>query len=170
MTGLGTGRTPLSTSHLPPAPRETAHARDVWVSLSVAAVLALSAVMIALWPAEPHARTAPQSEAPALPITGSLADAPAQTGPSGAQNLPTQFTNPFDASEVFEFPPGTTEDAARQAVADILLKRARERRTQLSSVKHVHGHPSASSYLSRATDPDSRRFLLKASSCCGQTP
>ena len=169
MTGLGTGRTPLSKSRLPPGPREPGHASDVWVSLSVAAVLALSAVAIALWPAEPHAGIPPQAEAAPLPTTDSFPDFPAQTMPTGAQNLPTRFTNPFDASEVFEFPPGTTEDAARQTVADILLKRARERRTQLSTVKHVHSHSSAS-YLSRATDANSRRFLLKASSCCRQTP
>jgi hypothetical protein len=169
MTGLGTGRTRLSTSRLPPGPREPGRASDVWVSLSVAAVLALSAVAIALWPAGQHAGIAPQAEAASLTVTDSLPDSPAQAGPPEAQNLPTRFANPFDASEVFEFPPGTTEDEARAAVADILLKRARERRTQLSSVKHVHSHSSAS-YLSRATDTNSRRYLLKASSCCGQSP
>lgn len=37
---------------------------------------------------------------------------------------PVRLTNPFDAKEVFEFSPGTTQDAAREAVADILMKRA----------------------------------------------
>jgi hypothetical protein len=143
MTGLGTGRTPLSTSHVPPAPREVARASDVLVSLSVAAVLGLSAVTIALWPTKPDARTALDSEVPTLSTEDSLSDSPSQTEASGAQNLPTRFANPFDASEVFEFPPGTTEDAARESVAEILLERARERRAQLSSVKPVHGHPSA---------------------------
>jgi hypothetical protein len=40
---------------------------------------------------------------------------------------PVRFTNPFDRSEVFEFPPGTSHDAAHALVADLLLKRARDR-------------------------------------------
>jgi hypothetical protein len=42
--------------------------------------------------------------------------------------LPVRFANPFDASEVFEFPPGTSETEAHDAVADILTKRAQDRR------------------------------------------
>jgi hypothetical protein len=38
-----------------------------------------------------------------------------------------RFTNPFDSSEVFEFHAGTSEADARQAVAEILVQRARER-------------------------------------------
>jgi hypothetical protein len=37
--------------------------------------------------------------------------------------------NPFDAAEVFEFPPGTSVTEARQAVADFLLQRARDRQS-----------------------------------------
>lgn len=43
---------------------------------------------------------------------------------SPAEGEPVRLTNPFDAKEVFEFSPGTTQDAAREAVAEILLKRA----------------------------------------------
>jgi hypothetical protein len=43
---------------------------------------------------------------------------------SQAEAEPVRLTNPFDAKEVFEFSPGTTPDAAREAVAEILLKRA----------------------------------------------
>ena len=46
---------------------------------------------------------------------------------SQAEARPVQFTNPFDAKEVFEFSPGTTQDAAREAVAEILVKRAMAR-------------------------------------------
>lgn len=41
---------------------------------------------------------------------------------------PTLFANPFDPSEVFELPPGLSRDQARDMVADLLLKRASERR------------------------------------------
>ena len=53
--------------------------------------------------------------------------------PSGAErpaeslNSSVRFSNPFDASEVFEFPPGTTDKQARQSVAATLLQRARDR-------------------------------------------
>ena len=55
------------------------------------------------------------------------------TVPSGAErsaeslDSPVRFSNPFDASEVFEFPPGTSDEQARQSVAAILLQRARDR-------------------------------------------
>jgi hypothetical protein len=37
------------------------------------------------------------------------------------------FANPFDAAEIFEFPAGTSETDAREAVAELLLERARDR-------------------------------------------
>jgi hypothetical protein len=39
--------------------------------------------------------------------------------------------NPFDKKEVFEFPPGTSQADARDAVAQLLAERARDRRGQL---------------------------------------
>jgi hypothetical protein len=44
-----------------------------------------------------------------------------------AQLEPVRFKNPFDATEVFEFPAGTSRDEARDAVAELLLERAHER-------------------------------------------
>lgn len=46
---------------------------------------------------------------------------------------PILFTNPFDNSEVFEFPPGTSEAEARAGVADLLIKRAIERQDQIDA-------------------------------------
>lgn len=46
-----------------------------------------------------------------------------------AEGQPVRFANPFDADEVFEFPPGTTEAEARDAVAEALLKRAMSRQS-----------------------------------------
>lgn len=42
---------------------------------------------------------------------------------------PVRFANPFDSSEIFEFPPGTSYSEARDAVAALLLKRAQGRQT-----------------------------------------
>jgi hypothetical protein len=49
-----------------------------------------------------------------------------QTVPTPPADVVT-FRNPFDRTEVFEFPPGTSRSDARQAVAEILIERARER-------------------------------------------
>lgn len=43
-----------------------------------------------------------------------------------------RFANPFDGTEVFEFPPGTSEAEAQRRVAALLLERARARRPDSS--------------------------------------
>ena len=48
---------------------------------------------------------------------------------------PVRVANPFDASEVFEFPAGTSEADAREAVAGFLIERATRRGTV---VAHKH--------------------------------
>jgi len=124
------------TSHLPPAPREVAHTSDIWVSLCVAVALGLAAVIIALWPSPQRAEAATQTEVPAVPPKAPLSTSAAQTALPG--DSPARFANPFDASEVFEFPAGTTEDDARESVAEILFERARERGIHAGNVKRVH--------------------------------
>jgi len=65
--------------------------------------------------------------APELPTSvpaSALAPAPPAT-----LDLPVRFRNPFDASEVFEFPAGTSLTEVRDAVAEMLSQRARERQS-----------------------------------------
>lgn len=58
-----------------------------------------------------------------------------------------QVRNPFDATEVFEFPAGTTKTVARKAVAEQLLQRARDRLGQQGvGIKHA-----GASHLARVT-------------------
>ena len=52
-----------------------------------------------------------------------------------------KIANPFDATESFEFPPGTSLEDARQAVADFLLNRARAR--QAAAEVRLRNHKSA---------------------------
>jgi hypothetical protein len=52
---------------------------------------------------------------------------------------PVRFPNPFDASEVFEFPAGTSEADAHDAVAKLLLKRARDRLGAAAEGQRRHG-------------------------------
>jgi hypothetical protein len=52
---------------------------------------------------------------------------PMAARPTESLDSPVRFGNPFDVSEVFEFPPGTSDDQARESVAAMLLQRARDR-------------------------------------------
>jgi hypothetical protein len=51
------------------------------------------------------------------------------------QQPPVQVVNPFDKTEVFEFPAGTSSDESREKVAQILLQRARERQSHWERIK-----------------------------------
>ncbi len=54
--------------------------------------------------------------------------------------------NPFDATEVFEFAPGTSQAEGRDKVAQILLQRARERQARLGHIKPAISVRTASLY------------------------
>lgn len=74
--------------------------------------------------------------APAAPV--SVTQSPPSSSPS-TDATPVRFVNPFDRKEVFEFPPGTSAADARQAVAELLSQRARERQSLLTKVPHRAG-------------------------------
>ena len=50
-----------------------------------------------------------------------------------------RVTNAFDATEVFEFPTGTSDAEGRDKVAQILWQRARERQSQWERIKPMAG-------------------------------
>jgi hypothetical protein len=52
---------------------------------------------------------------------------------------PVRFANPFDSTEMFEFPTGTRQKDAHAAVADLLTNRARERQGALARRPSWHG-------------------------------
>ena len=67
----------------------------------------------------PGAPEAPTSALPPAP--------PAMPAMPATPHAPVRFKNPFDASEVFEFPAGMSRTEVRDAVAELLSQRARER-------------------------------------------
>ena len=70
----------------------------------------------------------------AAPTTSTTTQVPsgASTSDTGADpSAPVRFRNPFDATEIFEFPPGTSLQEARESVAAVLLERGRERQMHL---------------------------------------
>ncbi len=105
--------------------------------MSVAATLVLFAA-IAKWATNDRAGDVAlemPTASPNVPVSNLSAELASEAAPSaidatGAIAPPgpaVKFRNPFDASEVFEFPAGTTQMEARHAVRETLLQRARER-------------------------------------------
>jgi hypothetical protein len=92
----------------------------------------------------PPATTAPPSPLPAAAATATVAAAPAPA-PSTDAPATVRFVNPFDKKEVFEFPPGTSQADARDAVAELLAERARDRRGELSKAPRRNGKTADSS-------------------------
>jgi hypothetical protein len=89
-----------------------------------------------LWPAPARHPPAP---GPAVASATPLAKA-APAGPAEPHGAPVRIKNAFDATEVFEFPPGTTEAESREAVAELLLSRASDRRAEGPAPRHA-GNP-----------------------------
>ena len=58
----------------------------------------------------------------------------AATAPSDSEVV--LIKNPFDRTESFEFPPGTSQAQAREAVAKLLMERAHDRQPLLAEVSH----------------------------------
>jgi hypothetical protein len=75
---------------------------------------------------------------PALPAVPPL--------PASSQQQLVLVRNPFDRTEVFEFPPGTSKAESREKVAALLLQRARERRSQWSAAKPAENLRAANLY------------------------
>jgi hypothetical protein len=72
------------------------------------------------------------------PLVTAAHPAPAHGVPPPAPPPLVRETNPFDASEVFEFPADTPESQARGAMAALLMQRARERLAQGLDLRHEH--------------------------------
>ena len=93
---------------------------DLICSVTLATALVMTLVLVG-W-------RRPSAPTPAPPVLGpALVVIPPVTLPEPEERPPVQVRNPFDATEVFEFPPGTSETEARESTAQLLLKRARDR-------------------------------------------
>jgi hypothetical protein len=120
------------------------------------AVLALAGIAALQWPTAPHPEPLPPPpppviETPAVP-------APQQEPQTEQRQLPpVRYRNPFDRREVFEFPAGTSVADAQQAVADILLQRAQERRAARLLKHHRAAIRSAAEDTSVAQNSAARR-------------
>lgn len=67
------------------------------------------------------------SDAPRATTPSEIAQRESSPMQSAALDEPLRVANPFDASEIFEFPAGTSEADAQEAVAGFLMERAARR-------------------------------------------
>lgn len=126
-------------------------ARIEFVCNVTLAVLAAGFALVFLWPKSVAHSSAPVIASTAAPIAAVMS-APAPPEPQGP---PVRVTNAFDASEVFEFPFGTSEAEARQAVVELLLNRARERHTAGMALR-----PARSSQRGRAVPSEQSSLFV----------
>ena len=107
---------------------------------------ALLILVLAIGAGYRYGISAPSAKPPPLaPIRQALATpAPEpKVAPPTPAAEPVRFRNPFDKHEVFEFPPGTTQQQARDAVADVLLQRAMERQTANDAQRSKRRRPTS---------------------------
>jgi hypothetical protein len=133
------GQAPQAASKTPPksavpskpaasAPKTAARKKDR-TPVAVGAVFAVVAVgAVAAMYRYSSPGTAPPPPAPPPVVAAEEMEIPAAAPPAPAV---VRVKNPFDPSEVFEFPPGTPANVARDRVADILMARAMERQKHL---------------------------------------
>lgn len=97
------------------------------VALSVTAAVAVAGASYLLIPSRDDAGQSLTQE-PALQPQMLASASVAKT-----EGKPVLFANPFDKNEVFEFPAGTSEAQARDAVAELLMERAMERQRKFDA-------------------------------------
>jgi len=129
---------PTTDSILPSMPSQTTSTHNS-VSLARGAlagvagaliiVVAIASLSTARLTAEPKPSPPPATPRLVAAVTPAAAPAtpPEPSQPAIAAAEPLRYKNPFDKSEIFEFPAGTTLEEARASVADLLRQRAQER-------------------------------------------
>jgi len=89
----------------------------------------------------------PPLASPQAPAAVAPAEQPQPTEGAPA-TTPIRFKNPFDRSEIFEFPAGTSLEDARQSVANLLLQRARDRHLPgVAQRRGINGRPATDTGL-----------------------
>ena len=128
---------------------------------------AVAAVLVALGSvAHLAAKQKPTPVAAVSPTPDRDLPLPPPPAPPTPAAEPVLFKNPFDRTEVFEFPAGTTQAEAREAVAKLLMDRAHGRGPDVLKLKIRKAHSPKSLVATTATRSD--HSGLQASSS-GQT-
>jgi hypothetical protein len=106
------------------------------IALSLCGLVATATMAAAVYIQLPSLRANSASTVLAPPETAQQRWSTAMSEPDAepvAVAKPVRIANPFDETEVFEFPAGTTNAEARAAMTEVLMERARERYARLES-------------------------------------
>ena len=137
------GRHPATASPAAFNARSASRARILRSSLVVLCSVAVAGVIAAGVLSESDKRAALPPPPPAV--------VPVSVPPPSVQSAelappePVVLTNPFDATEKFTFPPGTSKADARDQMATLLLQRAMERRAHIPRARKLAAQPHAPS-------------------------
>jgi len=127
-----------------PGPTQTITAADPYalaarIALSLCGLVAAVTMAAALYIQLPSLRANSATTSLAPHETAQQRWSMAMSEPDGepvAVANPVRIANPFDETELFEFPAGTTDAEARAAMTEVLMERARERYARLESQRH----------------------------------
>jgi hypothetical protein len=109
-----------------------------WMFARIGSAVGTVAAVVAFASVAHH--TTPPAAAPPAAVKAANPTQPAPQ-PAASAGEPVRVKNPFDRSEIFEFPAGTSKEEAHQAVAELLLQRANERRQTLHLDRRRPGRP-----------------------------
>lgn len=137
-------------------------------------VCAVTLAVIAVGIAATIVFRVPDRSPPPSTITSAAWVVSAPAAPTESQDAaPVRVRNPFDATEVFEFPAETSRTEAREAMAELLMKRARDRLGQGLGINAGNHHPArGAAERSKQTAEDRRSpdvFVTKLSAYAGPT-
>ena len=153
---------PVDPVHVPPCvgPPHSEPSKDAakvdleleWpkIPLESATVVALIGIVIASAGYRSASTGTARTEDPSTLVSTSTST---NTAPE-SQGEPVRVQNPFDRSEVFEFPPGTSEAAARQSVANLLLERGRDRLERPKVTRDLNSHRNDRPFTGSADSDD----------------
>jgi hypothetical protein len=116
--------------------RAAMHSR--WAQTPFAKMLRTTAAFaVFAWWSGSHLAGQPFQSTRSKPPTITAVSPSSDVAPVMPANAPksVQVRNSFDATEVFEFPAGTSDAETRQKVAQMLLQRARARRSQWADIR-----------------------------------
>jgi hypothetical protein len=133
------GRRPATASRVASNARPASRVRLLRLPLLILCSVALVGVIAAGALRESDKRVAVPPPAPALvPVA---APPPSVQAAELPPPEPVVLVNPFDATEKFTFPPGTSKADARDQMASLLLQRATERRAHLPRARKLAAEP-----------------------------
>jgi hypothetical protein len=133
------GRRPATASRVTSDARPASRVRMLRLPLLILCSVAVVGVIAAGALRETDRRAAVPPPPPAV-VPVSAPPPPVQAAELPPPE-PVVLVNPFDATEKFTFPPGTSKADARDQMASLLLQRATERRAHLPRARKLAAEP-----------------------------